>query len=69
VLPSGPIGDTEAASSGHGISPRVQPMNTRTQRMIQPMPCVMPSTNFAVSSSPPIQTTSSAEKSSASNAE
>jgi hypothetical protein len=37
--------------------------------MIQPMPWVMPSTNSAVSPSPPIQTTSSAVKSIASKAE
>jgi hypothetical protein len=60
--PIGPSGDTVAASSGPGKIRRNQPHSTSSDSRIQPKPCTQPSTCFALSSSPPIHTTSSALK-------
>ena len=62
VLPTGPSGETVAASSGQGKTLRRQPCATSRQSRIQPTPCVQPSTRSAASPSPPIATTSSAAK-------
>jgi hypothetical protein len=56
-------------SPGHGNTRRRQPSNTSRQSAIQPKPCVQPSTVFASSLRPPIQTTSSALKIASSTAE
>ena len=62
MLPTGPSGDTVAASSGHGKILRRQPFATSRQRMIQPKPCVHPRTRSGASPRPPIAATSSAVK-------
>ena len=69
VLPTGPSGDTVAASSGQGKMRRRAPWATSRQRMIQPKPWVQPSTVSAFSPKPPIATTSSAVKMHTSTAE
>ncbi len=62
VLPTGPSGDTVAASSGQGKILRRQPFATSRQRMIQPKPWVQPSARSAYSPRPPMAATSSAVK-------
>ena len=69
VLPTGPSGDTVAASSGHGKMRRRAPWATSRQRMIQPKPWVQPRIVSTLSSKPPIATTSSAVKMHTSTAE
>ena len=49
VLPTGPSGETVAASTGPLKSPRRQPPADERQRMIQPTPCDQPSTSSAPS--------------------
>src|SRR5581483_6961711 len=57
LLPSGPNGDTVAASSGHGNTPRRQPTATAAHRQVQPTPCTQPSTSCRCFDIPPIHTT------------
>jgi hypothetical protein len=60
--PSGPAGETVAASSGPGKMRLIQPQSTRIDSRIQPKPWIQPSTSCACLLSPPIQVTSSALK-------
>jgi hypothetical protein len=60
--PSGPAGETVAASSGPGKIRRTKPHATSRQSAIQPKPCTQPSTSFASSLSLPTHTTMSALK-------
>jgi len=69
LLPIGPMGETVAASKTQGNIRRRQPTATATQRHVQPMPWIHPSTNWVCWENPPIQVTSNAVKISDSNAE
>ena len=46
--PTGPSGETVAASSGQGKMPRRQPCATSRQSRIQPKPCVQPEHQLGV---------------------
>ena len=57
MLPTGPAGDTVAASSVHGNTLRRQPIATAMQSRIHPTPCDQPSTSFKSSLKPPMAVT------------
>src|SRR5437763_1134571 len=59
VAPIGPSGETVAANVSHEKTFRRTPTKTSSASRIQPMPCVRPRTNWACFDRPPIQTTSS----------
>ncbi len=62
MLPSGPSGETAAASTGHGNTPRRQPRKIATHSPIQPNPWHQPRISLAWSPRPPTHTTTSAVK-------
>ena len=62
MLPTGPSGDTVAASSGQGNTLRRQPWATRRQSRIQPKPCVQPENELGVLAEAADATTISAVK-------
>ena len=62
MLPTGPSGETVAARSGQGKYRFRQPWATSRHSMIQPKPCVQPSTISALSPRPTTATTISEVK-------
>jgi len=62
VQPTGPSGDTVAASSAQGKILRAHPRATNRHNRIHPKPCVQPSARSADSLKPPTATTISEVK-------